>query len=256
MMTNYSRFFSLLALLVLVLLTTVGQTKGKVYLVLGSDTAIWEGMDVARYNCTYTLSLYTDPSRNANAVMDATWRNQLTDSYGTPMKLTWWMMAGNIFRYATNTNVPLPNTMTMYLMKKYQGDAIQAFGDELTLHYHTFVWTDYDGDGVFWWNQAADFNESRADFDVTLAQFLLEHEVFPVSFRSGWHAMDDNWQHYLDEILPYSMHNDWPAKRTDPTEPIDNEFDWSMSPSTWIPWHPSPSDYRVPGPGKGWNLRS
>jgi len=255
-MTNYSRFFSLLALLVLVLLTTVGQTKGKVYLVLGSDTAIWEGMDVARYNCTYTLSLYTDPSRNANAVMDATWRNQLTDSYGTPMKLTWWMMAGNIFRHATNTNVPLPNTMTMYLMKKYQGDAIQTFGDELTLHYHTFVWTDYDGDGVFWWNQAADFNESRADFDVTLAQFLLEHEVFPVSFRSGWHAMDDNWQHYLDEILPYSMHNDWPAKRTDPTEPIDNEFDWSMSPSTWIPWHPSPSDYRVPGPGKGWNLRS
>jgi len=38
------------------------------------------------------------------------------------VKLTWWMMAGNIFRYATNTNIPNPNIMTLYLMKKYQGN--------------------------------------------------------------------------------------------------------------------------------------
>lgn len=249
---------ALWAVVILAIFTTAafGQAKGKVYLVLGSDTAIWEGMNTDRYADTYNLSLYTDPSRNAYAVMDPAWRNQLRDALGTPMKLTWWMMAGNIFRYATNTDVPIPNTMTMYLMQQYHGDAIRQFADELTLHYHTFVWTDYDGDGKYWWNQAHNFTESRQDFDFTLAQYLLEHGVFPVSFRSGWHAMDNEWQHVLDEILPYSMHNDYPAKRTDPTEPIDNEYDWSISPSTWVPFHPSPTDYRVPGPGKGWNLRS
>ncbi len=231
-------------------------SQGKVYLVLGSDTAIWEGMDVARYNCTYALSLYTDPARNAALVMDPAFRLPLQDSYGTPVKLTWWMMAGNIFRHATNTNVPNPNTMTLHLMKKYQGASIATLGDELSLHYHTFVWTDYNGDGIYYWNQALTFPETSDDFDVTLAEMLLEENTFPVSFRSGWHWMDNAWQQRLDTLLQYSMHNDWPAQRTDLTEPLDNTYDWSRAPSTFVPFHPSPTDYQVPGPGRGWNVRS
>lgn len=243
-------------LLVFLPLAHLYPKTGKVYLVLGSDTAIWDGMSVNRYNCTYNLSLYTDPTRNAAKVMDASWRQRLVDSDGTPMKLTWWMMAGNIFRYATNRNIPLPNIMTLYLMKKYYGDFINQIGDELSLHYHTFVWTDYDQDGRWYWNQAHDFNESRDDFDVTLCQFLLEEKVFPVSFRSGWHYMDNHWQNYLNELLPFSMHNDWPHKRTSDPEPIDNIYDWSLSPAAFIPWHPSLNDYRLPGDGPGWNVRS
>jgi hypothetical protein len=246
----------LLVLMFYCKLTSHLLAQGTVYLVLGSDTAIWEGMDVGRFHCTYNLGLYTDPSRNAFAVMDATFRNQLVDSYGQPVKFTWWMMAGNIFRYATNHNVPLPNMMTMYLMKKYHGSPISIYGDELSLHYHTFVWTDYDGDGRTWWNQAKSFVESRDDFNVTLAQLLLEEEVFPVSFRSGWHYMDNEWQHCLDSLLPYSMHNDWPAKRSSVTEPIDNVYDWSQAPSTFVPFHPSRSNYQLPGDGPGWNVRS
>jgi hypothetical protein len=37
------------------------QPQGTVYLVLGSDTGIWDGMDVARYRCTYSgISCRTD----------------------------------------------------------------------------------------------------------------------------------------------------------------------------------------------------
>jgi len=136
-----------LALLSLVLSSADLFPHGTVYLVLGSDTAIWEGLDVSHYNCTIIPGLFSDPSRNAARVMDPAFRSGMTDSYGTPLKLTWWMMAGNMFRHATNTNVPFPNTMTTYLMKKYNGSAIQQWGDELTLHYHTYVWSDYDGDG-------------------------------------------------------------------------------------------------------------
>jgi hypothetical protein len=166
------------------------------------------------------------------------------------------MMAGNIFRYATNRNVPVPNIMTLYLMKRFHLESIEEFGDELSLHYHTFDWFDYSGDGRYWWNQTETFMQLTEDWDVTLAQFLLEENIFPVSFRSGWHYMDNEWQQVLDELLPYSMHNDWPAKRTDTTEPLDNTFDWSRASNEFIPYRPSPEDYQVPGDGKGWNVRS
>ena len=230
--------------------------QGKVYLVLGSDTAIWDGMDVSKYHCTYNLDLFTAATSNTAVVMSESFRNQIVDSYGKKLKMTWWMMAGNIFRYATNNNIPINNTMTIHLMKKYYGDKIVQWGDELSLHYHTFAWTDYDDDGKYWWNQAQSFLETKDDLDFTLAQFLLEENVFPVSFRSGWHYMDNDWQHYLNEILPYSLHNDWPAKRFTVTEPIDNVFDWSQSTSEFVPFNPSPDNYQLDGDSKSWNVRS
>ncbi|MFH1214613.1 MAG: T9SS type A sorting domain-containing protein [Candidatus Neomarinimicrobiota bacterium] len=229
---------------------------GKVYLVLGSDTAIWDGMGTDTFNDTYNQSLFTDQTMNAFEVMSSEFRFDLTDSYGTRLKMTWWMMGGNIFRYATNNNFPVANTMTPYLMQKFYGDFIDEIGDEISIHYHTFAWTDYDQDGKWYWNQAKGFSECLDDFDYTLCQYLLEENIFPVSFRSGWHFMDDDWQHYLNDLLPYSLHDDWPNKRTYDPEPIDNIYDWSRSPSAFIPWHPSIEDYRSPGDGPGWNVRS
>lgn len=248
--------WALVFLAILITFNTNLFATGKVYLVLGSDTAIWDGMDVARYNCYYHPGLYTDPARNAYGVMDPAFRNQFVDSYGQTMKLTWWMMAGSIFTPGSNTNVPFANTITMYLMKKYHGDRIEQFGDELSLHYHTFKWTDYDGDGKFWWNQTLSFDECYEDFDYILAQLLIEEEVFPVSYRSGWHYMDNSWQHRLDELLPYSLHNDWPNQRVDNEEPLDNTYDWSLAPGQFVPYRPSPNNYQLPGDGPGWNVRS
>ncbi|MCF7809110.1 MAG: T9SS type A sorting domain-containing protein [Candidatus Marinimicrobia bacterium] len=242
--------------LIFILLPISLFSAGTVYLVLGSDTAIWDGMSTSRYHDTYDQSLFTDPLQNAYKVMDPAFRAPLVDSYGTPMKMTWWMMAGNIFRYATNNNFPINNIMTMYLMKKYHGENVIANGDELTLHYHTFAWTDYDQDGLYHWNQALTFEESRDDWDFTLAQFLLEEDVFPVSFRSGWHFMDNTWQAELNQILPYSMHNAWPSYKATDEEPYANVIDWRFSPSEWVPYHPSAANYQLPGEGPGWNLRS
>ena len=230
--------------------------QGKVYIVLGSDTAIWDNMNPAKYNCTYNLDLFKGNNTNTEEVMSEGFRETLKDSYGNNLKMTWWMMAGNIFRYATNTDIPLPNTMTLYLMKKYYGDKIAQWGDELSLHYHTFVWTDYNNDGIYYWNEAKNFNESKEDFDVTLAQFLIEENVFPVSFRSGWHYMDNNWQNYINNLLPYSLHNDYPNKRTFDEEPIDNIYDWSLASSEFVPFRPSSLNYQLDGGNRGWNVRS
>ncbi len=244
---------------VLLFLFILFQTlnSGNVYLVIGSDTAIWDGMSTTRFNNFYNIDLYTNPNRNAYKIMDPAFRARLLDSEGQPLKMTWWMMAGNIFRYATNKNVPIPNIMTMYLMKKYHGENVLINGDELSLHYHTFIWSDFNGDGRYYWNQAEKFLDCLEDFNYTLAQFLLEENIFPVSFRSGWHYMDNDWQHYLDDfILPYTLHNDYPHKHIDTEEPIDNNYDWSLAPSSFVPFHPSAENYQLPGNGPGWNVRS
>ncbi|KPL20018.1 MAG: hypothetical protein AMJ92_00825 [candidate division Zixibacteria bacterium SM23_81] len=246
---------ALLAVCLMLFIPKAGFTAGEVYLVMGSDTAIWEGMSTSTYHCTYNIDLYTNPSRNAYGVMNPAFRAQFVDSYGQPLKMTWWMMAGNIFRYATNTNVPVPNIMTLYLMKKYHGDNVQINGDELSLHYHTFAWTDYNGDGLYYWNQSQTFMECYDDWNFTLAQFLLEEQIFPVSFRSGWHYMDNGWQTVLDSVLPYSMHNASPSVHSDTTEPTDNNYDWSQATLEYVPYHPSPVNYQLPGDGPGWNVR-
>lgn len=230
--------------------------QGNVYLVIGSDTAIWDVMDVAKYNCTYSNSVIPDKTKNFFEVMQSSYRNKFSDSFGNKLKLTWWLMCGNIFRYATNKNVPYANLIVPYQSKKYYGDAFQLFGDELTLHYHTFAWTDYDKDGKYYWNQAKDFSECKDDFYYTLAQLLIEDNIFPVSFRSGWNTMDNTWQAELDKLIPYSMHNEAPAYRLDTTEPLDNNFDWRLASQEFIPYRPSPQNYQLAGNGKGWNLHS
>ena len=236
-------------------------TNGTVYLVVGSDTAIWNAgttVDVYSRRPHYAQNSFTDTNAPVFQVMDPAWRNKYKDSFGQTIKFTWWMMGGNIYRDADNLNVPLANTMTLHLMKQYHGEAIRQFGDELSLHYHTYRWSDYNGSGVYYWNQARTFDECREDFDVTIAQYLLEEGVFPVSFRSGWHFMDQGWQTYLNELIPYCFHDNYPAKLLWYTNsgPIQGVEDWSRAPSDFVPFHPSTNDYQIRGDGAGWNVRS
>ncbi|MCL5029555.1 MAG: T9SS type A sorting domain-containing protein [Bacteroidetes bacterium] len=231
-------------------------SQGQVYLVLGSDTGIWDGLNVDTYHDFYRFDLYTNPLQNGYKVMDPAFRNQITDSYGNTLKLTWWIMGGNTFRYATNTNVPLNNTMVLYSMKKYHDDMIKRWGDEVTLHYHDWIWSDFNGDGTYYWNQSTKFSEFKEDFDLTMAQNLIEENVFPVSFRSGWHYMNNDWQNYIANIIPFALHDDYPNVRQDTVEPLDNIYDWSKSSSEFVPFHPSSLNYQIPGNLKCYDDRS
>jgi len=242
---------------------TVEQSlaAGKIYLVVGSDTAIWNAgttVDVFTRHPHYRQDSFTDTNAPVYQVMSPGWRNLFKDSFGQSIKFTWWIMGGNIYGDADNLNVPLSNTMVLHLMKQYHGSEIQQFGDELSLHYHTFLWSDYNGNGVFYWNQTQTFEECRVDFDVTVAQYFLEEGVFPVSFRSGWHFMDSDWQAYLNQLIPYCFHDNFPTRLPWYTNsgPIAGVEDWSHGVSAFVPFHPSSADYQVPGDSSGWNVRS
>ena len=146
-----------LSLLALVCLTSSSlistwAAPGTVFFVVGSDTAIWNypvkaptTVDAYTRHPYYKQDFFTAPTGVAYQVMDQGFRDRFKDSFGQSLKITWWMMGGNIYRDATNLNVPLDNTMTLYLMKKYHGHRIQQLGDEISLHYHTFIWSDYNG---------------------------------------------------------------------------------------------------------------
>lgn len=234
------------------------DSTGTIHFVYGSDTST-PGINVRDNIALYSNSgfeLYHKSNRNAETVFSEAYRNQFLDSYGNPLVLTWWMQGGSLYRNATNTNIPYGSTMSSYLMQRYRKDAITSLGDEYTFHYHTWVWSDVNGDGRYYWNQAFDFAESQYDFEISLAEHLIEEDMFPVSFRSGWHYMDNRWQAYLNDWIPYSLHNDSPVKTNPTEEPIDNLIDWGHATLDFIPFQPSDDDYQIGGGNRGWNTRS
>ena len=86
----------------------ISAQPGHVYLVVGSDTAIWNAgttVDVYTRHPHYSQDSFTVPGNPSFQVMDPSWRNQYRDSSGQPIKFTWWMMGGNIYRDADNVNV-------------------------------------------------------------------------------------------------------------------------------------------------------
>ena len=253
----------LLSLWVLLLsglaVSTAADAPGTIYFSVGSDTAVWNwpgGVNIYVHTNHFSTSLYDDPAGRAYQAMRPEFRARFKDSFGTPIKLTWWMLVGSVYGVTDNQDVPIPNLMPLYLMQKYHGEALRAAGDELTLHYHNFLWSDYAGAGTYYWNQAKTFHEQRADFDKAVAQSLIEEEVFTVTFRSGWHYMDNEWQNYANQLWPYNMDNDSPLKSGPLVQPFFNVLDWSQAPTNFVPFHPATTNYQVPGDGIGWNVHS
>jgi hypothetical protein len=248
-----SRITCLLFILFSVL--SLRAEKGKVYLIPGSDTSINPYILNQYDNMLWAAQLYANPSMYGHTVMDTSFRNQHKDSYGNPLKMTWWMMGGNVFDLSRNCNIPIRTNMTLYLMKKYHLGAIRLLDDQLTLHYHNYVWTDPNGDGIYHWNQGMDFLLNRDDYEETLCKYLIEDDVFPISFRSGWHYMDNAWQAYQEKFIPFDMSNAYPANGGSLIEPTW-WIDWSQSPSEFVPYHPNSDNYQIQGDLKQWRLRS
>ena len=66
--------------------------------------------------------------------------------------------------------------------------------------------------------------------------------------------MDNDWQAYLNRLLPDCLHNDYGVKRVwaPSSGPIAGVEDWSQAMFLFVPFHPSTTNYQVAGDGKGW----
>ena len=228
---------------------------GKIYFILCSDTGTWDGLNMSKHVNFYRFGLFSDPGSNSYKVIQAPFRNRYRDSRGRPLVMTWFMLVGSLMAYNSNPEVQYPWISNLEMMKKYHGADLEAVGDELSFHYHNWVWSDPDGDGVYHWNQSVDFREYRDNFLETLGHLMVEGGLLPTSFRSGWHYMDNQWEALLDTLIPYRLENYSPVKHTDTTEPLDNIVDWSRAPLDWLPYHPDAQDYQSPGNLRGWETR-
>ncbi|UCD37878.1 MAG: hypothetical protein JSW54_13830 [Fidelibacterota bacterium] len=227
---------------------------GTVYLILGSDTGTWDGMNVAQHDNYYRFGLYE--TGNGVTVIDPAFRAPLRDSFDEPLVFTWWLIGGSMMVPELNPEVDYPWISNLEKIREHLGDELEATGDELALHYHNWIWSDPNGDGTYYWNQSVDLDEYRNDFLETIGRMVLEGDLMPTSFRSGWHYMSNEWSALMDSLIPYRLENDYPNVRTDTEEPLDNTYDWSRAPSEWMPYHPDSQDYQSPGDLKGWETRS
>ena len=199
---------------------------GDVFVVCGSDSSVWGGVS---YNHQYQNFNINDPvfisdTGNMAICMQDSYRNALKDSAGNPIKFTWWAHCGSLYNYSLTCS----GIISLEHILDYHGDNILKWGDEVSFHYHTWEWTDPNHDGVYHWNQAPDFLTCKHDFDRTLANILVERLVWPATFRTGWNTMDNNWNNYLDTIIPYRMENSYPHVGFTDIEPIGSVFDWRI----------------------------
>jgi hypothetical protein len=235
-----------------------GTEPGVIRFVFGSDSST-PGIHIYTKTANYAntnFDLFRSTTRQTYRIMDPVFRDRFRDTSGKPFRFTWWMQGGSLYRYATNTNLPHNSLMSLYLMNRYHKENMERYGDEFTYHYHTWVWSDATGDGIYYWNQAYNYADTREDFFRNMAEALIEEDMFPVSFRSGWHFMDNDWQADLDDWIPFSLHNAWPANRTSSPEPVNNIYVWNEAPSDWVPFRPRSDNYMLPGGERGWNTRS
>lgn len=202
----------------------------KVYVVLSSDTSVWVntsgGDDAYTYANEFDYAVFTNPTGVYAQVFDETFRNTHTDSLGNPFKVTWFMHGGGWFQFGTNST----SISSLFMIKKYWHAQLKRWGDGLEYHFHHFKW---NGSA---WVQADSFADTIWDFDWTMSQMIIDESLYPVCFRSGWNYMDNPYQHYLDLWIPFRMEG-----------------------GSWMPdctpYHPSYSDYRLPGTMQGWEVR-
>lgn len=208
---------------------TVGQTAlGNVYVVLSSDTSVWDntsGADVAfTYNNEIDWEVFESTTGAVSQVFDSGFRNAHTDSLGHPFKLTWFMHGGGWFTRGKNST-PIS---ALYHIRKNWGSRMDTYGDGLEYHFHHYVWT------ASGWAQAPTFAETIWEYEWAMSQMMLDERLFAVAFRSGWNYMDNPYEQYLERWVPFRM------------EGVQ---------TNWLAYHPNASNWRVAGAMKGWETR-
>jgi len=217
-------------ILLLFLLLPAIAAPNRVFVVISSDTSIWYntqgGNDKYTFQNEFDPDVFTNPEGVYRDVFEESFRLSHTDSKGRPFKVSWFMHGGGWFLEGTNTTA----ASTTFFIKKYWQSQLEKWGDEIAYHFHHFVW---EGDQ---WSMAPTFGETIWDFEWTMSEMIINEGVYPVSFRSGWNYMDNEYQNYLEKWIPFRMEG----------------AGWMPDCS---PYHPSFTNYRKPGEMKGWEVR-
>jgi hypothetical protein len=218
----------------------------KVYVVISVDTEP-KNFDVAQETQALDMSDYEAGGHVADA-MDSTWRNSVTDSNGTPVKITWFCR-GDKGTLAQGEKNPAYDALTDNFSTE-----ISTYGDELAFHYHNYNWTDPNIDGTFHWNQIEQFTATEQGFiEEALARLLIDDNFFPVSHRAGWRWTNNDSMSWLNDYFLIDASGEQNAVGTDidGVEPFMGIYDWTgtgdYTRSASAFFHPLSTEYRKKG---------
>lgn len=229
-MMRASKVFLLCSLPLFICLTIGDLEAATVSVVVGADTSSvlnTDGVhveDAGEYEIEFDMTPMSDGV--FTTIMTEDFRESHLDSEGEPIAFTWWMLTGGWHQFATNVDAV---AATRVYLENWREQS-ERWGDEIALHYHHFQWTGDD------WGMAPTFLETLWDFEWSISQLVLDCDVMPVSFRSGWNYMDNSYQQELERWIPFRLEG-----------------------GTWmsqdVPYHPSVTNYKVPGDMLGWEVR-
>jgi hypothetical protein len=202
----------------------VGQQPRNVYIVLSSDTSVWNGTPSLSPGSVLNWNVFSSQTGVLSKVYKDSFRDAHVDSLGKPFKLSWFMHGGAWFNTASNSVA----ISALYHIRKNWGDEISAYGDALEYHFHHYIWNGND------WVQAPTFSETIWEYEWAMSAMMLDEHLFITAFRSGWNYMDNPYEQYLERWAPFRM------------EGVQ---------SNWLPYHPSFSDWKAAGTMKGWEAR-
>lgn len=231
------------------------EERNIVYVVVNIDTENTSLGDQS-YNPKISLQEYK-PGGFVDQTMSEANRLGNVDSFGTPMKLTWYQLAYEMYCHSQPADCLLVHNQ----MEKFK-EPMKRWDDGMAWHYHSAEWYSYYGPSVTepsrqstYWSQIFTFNGTQYmhGTDVGLAEkFLsmqvLEKSFYPALVRFGWTWMNNDISKWLDGVIPYDYISIAPlSSPIRPQDPIANVYDWSRAPQGWTFYHPSTTDYQVAG---------
>lgn len=235
---------------------------GTVYVVDTIDTEATPKGEIA-YHGTLDFSDYK-PGAFVDQILQPAFRNTFTDTFGGHPKISWFLLSDEGYCQSTQADChAIHSAMTPYLGR------LAAIGDKIGWHYHGADWT-ANQDGSMQWNQLLTFNGTKlfnGDTDRTqaeriLASSIIQKRTYPTTFRSGWVWENNDYSNWLDDVIPFDYSNIaplstiYPGGCTTKCLSIGNLYDWSRAYADWRPYHPSATDYQLPGSLKRWQFRS
>ena len=208
------------------------------------------------------------PGGLVDQLLQPSFRQQFLDRDGHPIVFSWFLLVQQLQCASTSGDCSAIHAA----MAPYRQRA-EALGDMYGWHFHHTDWTDLNQDGVSYWNQLKTFNGTQygsgtdiQDAERVVAQLIFDKGVYPGPFRTGWSWENTDISNWLDDITPFDFSNlsplyadtgsPPPTKEAAGIEPLFNIFDWSKASTEFTFYHPSSSDYQLPGDLKRYLFRT
>lgn len=182
-------------------------------------------------------------------IMSPAYRNAVPDSLGQGWVYNWYCL--DFVGFATNPRRRAEGFHTIFDHYREMLAKTESVRDAIHFHHHPIP---FSGEG----NHCAThyFANGAIVFEI-IARRIIDRQWFPCSNRPGFHTTRPDSQWFMEQYIPFDM----ASQATDEDYSAQKDVspgrygDWRRAPRSWIPYHPDPDDYQVPGTSRRWIAR-